>query len=330
MTIKFIELCSGCGGLSSGFLRVDGFYAELLNDKDKICCETLKLNHSNILVHCGSMNEIDYSSFNNIDLLMGGVPCQSFSTSGLKKGLNDDRGQLIIDFCKIVKKIEPKVFLIENVKGLLHHNKGQTLETILNELDVEKYNIQYQILNANDFGVAQNRKRLFIVGYKKELFLDTYKFPLPHSTKLVLKDVLRNVPLSEGYKYSEQKEKIMNLIPQGGCWIHLPKELQQEYMKKSFFSSGGKRGIARRLSMNEPSLTLTTSPNQTQTERCHPLETRPLTIREYARIQSFPDSYKFYGSIAQQYKQIGNAVPVNLAECIANSIKKLFQSYCGE
>ena len=109
----------------------------------------------------------------------------------------------------------------------------------------------------------------------------------------------------------------MDQIPPGGCWVNLPVDVQKQY-----FSGGGKRGIARRLSMDEPCLTLTTSPCQKQTERCHPLETRPFTIREYARIQSFPDDFKFCGSIAKQYKQIGNAVPVNLAELIAKKIKQ--------
>lgn len=117
---------------------------------------------------------------------------------------------------------------------------------------------------------------------------------------------------------------MLSLVPQGGCWVDLPEKIQKEYMGKSFESSGGKRGIARRLSMDAPSLTLTTSPSQKQTERCHPLETRPLNIREYALIQTFPVNYDFTGSIASQYRQIGNAVPVKLAESIAESVKKLF------
>lgn len=130
------------------------------------------------------------------------------------------------------------------------------------------------------------------------------------------------MPPSVGVSYSKYKAEIMELVPQGGCWIDLPEEIQKQYMgEKTLASGGGKRGIARRLSMDEPSLTLTTSPCQKQTERCHPLETRPLTVREYARIQTFPDSYVFEGSVGNQYKQIGNAVPVRLAYELARYVK---------
>ena len=129
---------------------------------------------------------------------------------------------------------------------------------------------------------------------------------------------------SNGTKYSQEKIKLFKLIQPGGCWINLPLELQKEYLKKSFNSSGGKRGILARLSMEKPSLTLLCSPSQKQTERCHPLEERPLTIREYARIQTFPDNYEFIGSLTSQYKQIGNAVPVELAYHLGLSLKKLF------
>jgi DNA (cytosine-5)-methyltransferase 1 len=319
----FIELCSGCGGLSTGFIN-KGFIPKLLNDNDKYCCETLKLNHGNdCKIICDSMVNINYDEYKNIDIIMGGVPCQSFSLAGKQKGLGDTRGNLLIEFLKIVNKIKPKIFIIENVKGLLYNNKGKTFEFIKTKIEELKiYNMYYKILNANDFEVAQKRERIFIIGVINTITKE-YKFPTPNKNRLVLKDILVNIPKSEGYKYSEKKKKIMDKIPEGGCWINLPLNIQKEYMGKSFNSSGGKRGIAKRLSMDKPSLTLTTSPNQKQTERCHPLETRPLTIMEYARIQSFPDNYKFYGSIAQKYKQIGNAVPVKLAEYIAESIKQV-------
>jgi DNA (cytosine-5)-methyltransferase 1 len=138
---------------------------------------------------------------------------------------------------------------------------------------------------------------------------------------------LKNVPDSPGTSYSEKRKKIMELIPPGGCWIDLPIELQKEYMGKSFYSGGGKRGMARRISWDEPCLTLTTSPSQKQTERCHPEETRPFTVREYARIQSFPDDWNFKGGISSQYKQIGNAVAVKVAEAIG---KQLISALNGE
>jgi DNA (cytosine-5)-methyltransferase 1 len=319
----FIELCSGAGGLSAGFIKA-GFKPILLNEIDKTCCITLRkhLEREKILpsiISCIDMKKLDLTTC-KADLLIGSPPCQSYSLAGKKKGLDDARGNLMLEFARLLYIVNPKVFLIENVKGLVIHNKGQTLLEILKQLNPnDQYNIQYKVLNAWDYNVAQKRERVFIIGVRKDVS-KIYKFPAPIKPKLVLKDVLLNCPVSAGYKYPEWKRELMEMIPAGGCWINLPQVLQKEYLGESYNAGGGKRGIARRLSMNEPSLTLTTSPCQKQTERCHPIETRPLTVREYARIQSFPDDYEFDGSIAQQYKQIGNAVPVNLAFHIAKSI----------
>lgn len=131
------------------------------------------------------------------------------------------------------------------------------------------------------------------------------------------------VPASKGLAYSESKRKILELVPMGGYWKDLPVDIQKNYMGKSYYSDGGKTGMAKRLSLDEPALTLTCAPAQKETERCHPTETRPLTIREYARIQTFPDDWKFIGNISAQYKQIGNVVPVNLAYALGRSIVRL-------
>ena len=147
---------------------------------------------------------------------------------------------------------------------------------------------------------------------------------------MTMKDALKkgdlydsDVPLSDGQKYPERKAEILAKVPEGGYWKDLPDDLQREYMMKSYFLGGGKTGMARRLAWDEPSLTLTCAPAQKQTERCHPSETRPLTVREYARIQTFPDDWEFCGSTSSQYKQIGNAVPVNLAYAVARSLIRL-------
>lgn len=322
--LNFIEICSGAGGLSSGFIH-ENFIPILLNDYDKTCCNTLKKNHLDINIVHDSFLNINFDKYKNIDIFMGGVPCQSFSQAGTRKGLNDERGNLLPEFIKIVDKINPKIFLIENVKGLITHDDGNTFKKIIKSMeDLKKYKIYHKVLNANDHGVAQKRERLIIVGVCNNI-KKIFEYPINDNTKLVLKDVLSNVPKSEGYTYTKEKKEMMELIPQGGCWINLPEDIQKKYMKKSFTSGGGKRGIARRLSMDAPSLTLTTSPCQKQTERCHPIETRPLNIGEYARIQSFPDNYIFTGSLAQQYKQIGNAVPVKLAEKIAKCIRNVLE-----
>ncbi len=293
----FIEVCAGAGGLSKGFID-NGFNPLLLNDNNKYCIDTLKLNHHDINIINGSMEDIDLEKYKdiNLDILMGGVPCQSFSQAGLRKGITDDRGKLILHFIKMISILNPKVFIIENVVGLLTHEKGKTLEMVIDEIKkIGKYVIDYKVLNANDYSVPQNRKRLIIVGVNISLN-KTFQFPIAHKYKPVLKDVLDNCPDSPGTVYKKEKIDIMKLVPQGGCWVDIPDNIAKEYMGNSYNSGGGKRGILKRLDMKKPSLTLLTTPSQKQTERCHPIETRPLQILEYARIQTFPDDYKFAGS----------------------------------
>lgn len=327
MTYNFIELCSGCGGMSTGFIQA-GLKAKLLVDKDKNCIATLKKNHKNTKILQQDMTKIKYNDTNgnlkdfykNTDILVAGLPCQSFSYMGKNRGLKDHRGKLFYNFSSTLYKLKPKIFVIENVKGLLTHDKGNTIKKIQQVLS-GNYNLYIKLLNSNDYDVAQTRHRLFIVGVIKDI-KKKYVFPKESNKKrLVLRDILYDVPDSDGYVYNVKKYNIMKLIPQDGCWVNLPIELQKGYLGKSYYTPGGKRGIAKRLSMDKPSPTLTTSPCQKTTERCHPLYTRPLNIREYARIQSFPDEYEFIGSISSIYRQIGNAVPVNLAKYIGISIK---------
>ena len=321
-TPTFIEVCAGGGGLSSGLIK-SGFTPILLNDNNNDCCKTLKHNHPDAHIVCSSMDKIDYSQYvNKVDLLTGGMPCQSFSQAGLRKGLDDPRGDLMIKFIEILNLIKPKIFMIENVKGLLTHDDGKTIKKIIEALNKNNlYNISYKCLDASKYDVPQKRERVFIVGVLKNI-ARSFEFPNESLTKKVLKDVLYNVPLSNGAKYNEEKINLFKMIPQGGCWVNLPETLQKEYLGNSYFSGGGKRGILYRLSMEKPSLTLLCTPSQKQTERCHPLEERPLTMREYARIQTFDDSYEFIGSLNSQYKQIGNAVPVELAKYMGNSLLK--------
>jgi len=322
---NFIEVCAGGGGLSSGLIK-SGFVPLLLNDNNIDCCKTLKHNHPDANIICGSMDKIDYSQYiNKVDLLTGGVPCQSFSQSGLRKGLDDPRGDLMIKFIDILNLIKPKVFMIENVKGLLTHDNGNTIKKIIEMINKNNlYNISYKCLDASKYDVPQKRERVFIVGVLKNI-QHSLRFPEESITRRVLKDVLYDVPFSNGAKYNEEKKSLFKIIPQGGCWINLPENLQKEYLGNSYYSGGGKRGILYRLSMEKPSLTLLCTPSQKQTERCHPLDERPLTIREYARIQTFDDTYEFIGSLNSQYKQIGNAVPVELAKHMGKSLIELLQ-----
>jgi DNA (cytosine-5)-methyltransferase 1 len=183
--------------------------------------------------------------------------------------------------------------------------------------------------------VPQKRERLFLVGIKKGTEIQ-FEYPFPQREIYTVRDALQagrlfetDVPEAPGQIYPRRKRQIMEMVPPGGYWRDLPLKIQKEYMLKSFYLGGGKTGMARRMSWDEPCLTLTTSPAQKQTERCHPSETRPFTIREYARIQTFPDDWQFQGSMNQVYKQIGNAVPVNLAAAIGRQLVQSLNEYYG-
>lgn len=321
----FIELCAGAGGLSTGLIKA-GLTPLLLNDIDKNCYETLRINHPNCNIVKGSMESLDFTEYiGKCDVIVGGVPCQSFSQAGSRRGLDDPRGTLMQSFANIVHTVKPKLFMIENVKGLLSHNNGITITTIIDMLKGTDYMVVYKVLNASKYNVPQKRERVFIIGVRiKDQPLNNciniFQFPKESSNTVLLKDVLNDVPESPCAKYNENKIRLFEMIPQGGCWVNLPNNLQIEYLGNSYYSGGGKRGILYRLSMNSFAPTLLCSPSQKQTERCHPLYNRPLSIREYARIQTFDDDYVFSGNIVSQYRQIGNAVPVQLAYAMGISI----------
>lgn len=328
--LKSIELFAGAGGLALG-LEMAGFTHIGLIEINKYASDTLKLNRPDWNILCEDIENVATKDlekeFNikkcELDLLSGGAPCQSFSYAGKRLGLEDVRGTMFYHYATFLKKLQPKMFLFENVKGLLTHDKGKTFKTILNIFEDEGYKIQYSILNALDYNVAQKRERLIVIGIRKDLENKVkFSFPEKNNKKLVLKDILLNVPKSECAKYSEEKAKIFKLVPPGGYWKDIDPKIAKEYMKSCWNMQGGRTGILRRLSLDEPSLTVLTTPQMKQTERCHPLEIRPFSIRENARIQSFPDEWKFVGSIAEKYKQIGNAVPVNLAKAVGLKIKE--------
>lgn len=327
MTCTNIELFAGCGGLALG-LDLAGFEHILLNEFNKDACNTLKLNKPQWNILCQDIKEVSWKGYKNIDLLSGGFPCQAFSHSGKRLGFEDTRGTLFHEFARAIKEIEPLCFLAENVKGLLTHDNGNTINVIFNTFKDLGYEVfSPLLLNANDYEVAQKRERVLIFGVKKEV-AKFFKFEAPpKKTKLVLKDVLsisRYYPLpigeSKGAKYSILKQNYFKKIRPGYYWKDLTLEDQKQYLGNMFNSGGGKTGVLRRISMDEACMTLLTSPTQKQTERCHPNEIRPFNIREYARIQSFPDSWNFTGSLSSQYKQIGNAVPVNLAKAVGEVI----------
>ena len=320
-SVTAIELFAGAGGLALG-LEQAGINTLEYIEFNKACCETLKANRPGWNVICDDIHNVDFIGYKGkVDIITGGFPCQAFSYAGKKLGFDDTRGTLFHEFARCVREVRPKIFLAENVRGLVSHDKGRTLQTIIEVLGSLGYHIQHKVLNAAYYGVGQKRERIVIIGTRNDLPIK-FKFPEADKQMTTLRQALKGCPASHGAEYSEKKKKVLKLVPPGGCWVDLPENIAKEYMGKSFYSGGGRRGMARRISWDEPCLTLTCSPSQKQTERCHPEETRPFTVREYARIQSFPDDWKFCGGIGDQYKQIGNAVPVELARRVGIQLKE--------
>ena len=328
------ELFAGAGGLALGMEKA-GLHCVLLNEVNREACATLRKNRPHWNVIEGDVATLDFHHLQGkIDVLTGGFPCQAFSYAGKKLGFEDARGTMFYEFARAVKEIKPLICVGENVRGLLSHDGGRTLQGMVSILDELGYEVlPPRVLKAIFHRVPQKRERLLVVGLRKDADL-TFDLPKPHKEFYTLRDALQkgrlfdcDAPVSPGQAYPKRKREIMSMIPPGGYWRELPLEIQKEYMKGSFFLSGGKTGMARRISWDEPCLTLTCAPAQKQTERCHPDETRPFTVREYARIQTFPDDWEFSGSMTSQYKQIGNAVPVNLAEEIGKSLVKTLNAY---
>ena len=323
-----IELFAGAGGLALGVEKA-GFNTLGLIESDKDAADTLKKNRPNwnvinddiANISCLDLEKYFSIKKGELDLLSGGAPCQAFSYAGKRLGLEDARGTLFYHYALFLEKLQPKMFLFENVRGLLTHDHGKTYATMLDIFTRAGYTIDKQVLNAWNYGVPQKRERLITIGIRNDLVGKTeYRFPKAHSYKPVLRDVLLDCPDGPGVPYGEKKRKIFELVPAGGYWRDIDPAIAKEYMKSCWDMEGGRTGILRRMSLDEPSLTVLTSPSQKQTERCHPLEARPFTVRENARCQTFPDDWEFCGNVSAQYKQVGNAVPVNLAYDIAREI----------
>ena len=310
-TYQVIDLFSGAGGTSLGFQNA-GLNHVLMVENDKDAAQTLKNNFDCKIIE-GDIKDVDFTPYlGKIDIVEGGFPCQAFSYAGRKMGFEDARGTLFFEFARCIKECKPKIAIGENVRGLENHDNGRTLQSMIKVLKELDYQVSYRILRAQYLDVPQKRERLVLVAIRKDLEYTPFLFPREKNYTVSLKEAFHNVPESPFQEYPEKKKKVLALVPEGGYWRDLPVEVQKEYMGASYHHTGGKTGMARRLAWDEPSLTIVCSPAQKQTERCHPEETRPLSIRESARIQTFPDDWEFHGSMASQYKQIGNAVPVNL------------------
>ena len=354
-TIKALSFFSGGMGLDLG-LEKAGIDVLLACEVDKVCRRTITKNKPDIGligdVWKYSADEIkEYAGLSideEVDVMVGGPPCQAFSTAGARRGFKDERGNAFIRYVDLILDIKPKFAVIENVRGLLSapishtpHSqrkddwipqrdelKGGALMHILNLLRKGGYEISFNLYNATNFGVPQSRERVIILcsrdGNKLPHLYPTHScdesFGLPKWR--VLRDAIGDLDSKSGdfFEFPEDRLRFYRLLGPGQYWKHLPKEMHREALGASLDSGGGKTGFLRRLDWDKPSCTLVTSPIMPATDICHPNEDRPLSVQEYARIQQFPDDWVFCGSISDQYKQIGNAVPVGLGEAVGNVI----------
>lgn len=329
--MNVISLFSGCGGLDLGFERA-GFDIPVANEYDKSIWETFKINHPKTHLIEDDIRKINESDFpQNVDGIIGGPPCQSWSEAGTLRGIEDERGQLFYDYIRILKKVQPKFFLAENVSGMLANRHNKAVKNIVNLFENCGYDVSVTLVNAKDYGVAEERKRVFFIGFRKDLKID-FTFPdgstVDDDKKITLRDVIWDlqetaVPAAEKNHHNELS---MN---------------NNEYYTGDYSPIFMSRNRVK--SWDEQAYTVQASGRQCQLHPQAPKMVRfgkndcrfvvgkehlyrRMTVREVARIQGFPDDFKFvYNSINDAYKMIGNAVPVNLAYEIALSIKKVLE-----
>lgn len=334
-----LSLFSGAMGLDLG-LEKAGINMKLCQDFDKSCYETMIINGkpgmSGDIRSITAEEVMERSGLKRGEafLLAGGPPCQPFSTAGRRMGINDPRGSLFMDYVRMVDETRPRFFVFENVKGLVSMPVekggayGGVLEIILGEFEKLGYKTVHGVLDAVHYGVPQFRERMIILGSRdnEEIFL-----PIPTHFQMHQAPQARWVTLGAAIKdleetpgectqFSEERLRYLRMVPEGGNWRDLPKSLIKDAMGGAYESGGGKVGFYRRLSYSQPSPTVVTSPVQKATMMCHPTKDRPLSVKEYARIQQFPDDWKIVGTVANKYKQIGNAVPVGLAKAIGEAL----------
>ena len=325
--MKIISLFSGCGGLDLGFKKA-GFTVPIAIEFNKTIANNYRLNHTDTFLIEKDIKKVTQNDISdcNIDGCIGGPPCQSWSEAGSLRGINDDRGKLFFEYIRLLKIIQPKFFLIENVKGMLSKIHEQAVNSIIKELENTGYHVYVDLLNAKDFGVAQERQRVFYLGFKKNLNI-CYKFPQKNdSNKVTLKDVIYDLQF--------------NVVPALSGNKHNPKAINNnEYYVDSYSSMYMSRNRVK--SWEEQAYTIQASGRHCQIHPQAPKMVkknknsyvfkegyeslyRRLSVREIARIQGFPDTFQFsYSSLNDAYKMIGNAVPVNLAYEIASSIKQV-------
>ena len=340
--LKALSFFSGAMGMDIG-LEKAGIDVILACESEKFIRETIKINKPKLKV----LEDINQYSSDEIrklaglkknekpDLIVGGPPCQAFSTAGKRLSIKESRGQVFLKFLEIIKDLNPKYFVIENVRGLLSvpinqsgkKVKGGTFKYIIKYLNDCGYKISFELYNSANFGSPQIRERVVIVGNKKSKLpyltpthSDNKDFKLkPWKTFKEACKGLHNIK-HHHVKFPDRRLKYYKLLKAGQNWRNLPIKLQKEAMGNSYYLGGGKTGFLRRLAWDKPSPTLVTDPTMPATDLAHPELDRPLSVEEYKRIQEFPDDWKIAGNVRQQYKQIGNAIPVSLGYAIGKLI----------
>ena len=345
-----ISLFSGAMGLDIGLAKA-GLNVVIGQDFDASCVKTMRANGHKVLE--GEIREIEPQQLLSLTglhigepfLICGGPPCQPFSTAGKRLGINDPRGSLFMDFIRMIDYIRPRFFVMENVKGIMsaplkhvplaerdekdpEQRLGTVLDVILSEFNKLGYKTVYGVLDAVNYGVPQFRERFVLIGSRdnEDIFL-----PIPTHFQMhqnqeyqwqSVRSVIEDLEFDSGEcaTLSDERLKFLKMVPQGGNWRDLPEDIIPIAMGGAYTSGGGKVGFYRRLSYDQPSPTVVTSPVQKATMMCHPTQNRPLSVKEYARIQQFPDNWIFTGTTAAKYRQIGNAVPVGLAEAIGKAV----------
>ncbi|QZT33689.1 DNA cytosine methyltransferase [Caldalkalibacillus thermarum TA2.A1] len=357
MTYPVISLFSGAMGLDLG-LEQAGLKIMISQDIDPWCVKTAKANGFQCIqgdirkliaedTECSFLlkpaNLLPEEPF----AVVGGPPCQPFSTAGKRLGTNDPRGSLFMEFIHVIKMVRPRFFVMENVKGLLsvaikhrplkernekplkpEERPGSAFEIIKQTFAELGYKIIYGVLDAVHYGVPQFRERLIIIGSRdhEDIFLPKPTHFQVHQDPSyrwrTLREVIEDLENNPGpcASFSPERIRFLRMVPMGGNWRNLPPEVIPEAMGGAYKSSGGKVGFYRRLDYDQPSPTLVTSPIQKATMLCHPTQDRPLSVREYARIQQFPDDWKIEGKLSDCYRQIGNAVPLGLGKAIGQML----------
>lgn len=328
--MKVISLFSGAGGLDKGF-EAAGFQTIWANEYDKDIWETYEKNFPDTILNRSSIRDVHSNEIPESDGLIGGPPCQSWSEAGALRGIEDMRGQLFFEYIRILQDKKPKFFLAENVSGMLASRHYEALETIKNLFKNSGYRLSFDLLNAVDYGVPQDRKRLFFIGIRNDLNF-TFEFPKPLKNKLALKDRIFNIKDSALPAKEKQRTNLHDCI--------LP---NHEYMIGGFSTMYMSRNRVR--GWDEPSFTIQAggrhAPIHPQAPKMKFIEQnkrifvegkehlyRRLSIRECARIQTFPDDHIFYyENLIAGYKMVGNAVPCNLAYCLAKSIKQQIETH---